>query len=70
MNYYVLAEATLKATYIIQFFVFLTFLSANFLETVREKFSPVYYFLLLMLGLVFLHNLPAFFSRYILFPWL
>ncbi len=70
LNYYVLSEPTLKATYIIQFFVVLSFLGADFLEWMRLKFSPLYTFVLFLLGLVFLHNLPAFFSRHVLFPWL
>jgi len=69
INYYVIAETTLKASYILQFFVILAFLGADFLEFVRTNFRPLYILVLVILGFVFLHNLPAFITRYILLPW-
>ena len=69
INYYTLDDSTLKASYILQFFVVLTFLGADFLELVRKRFRPLYTLALILLGFVFLHNLPAFITRYILFPW-
>ena len=69
INYYTLDDSTLKASYILQFFVALTFLGADFLEWIRKSFRPLYALALILLGFVFLHNLPAFITRYILFPW-
>ena len=69
INYYTLDDSTLKASYILQFFVALTFPGADFLEWVRKSFRPLYALALMLLGSVFLHNLPAFITRYISFPW-
>jgi len=59
----------LKASYILQFFVALAFLGADFLELARTKFYPLFIVALVTLGIVFLHNLPAFITRYVLLPW-
>ena len=55
---------TIKATYMIQIFVLLPFLGAEFLEYIRLKTTRTYVLILCLLGLVFIHNLPATFSRY------
>jgi hypothetical protein len=69
INFYTLDDSTLKASYILQFFVVLAFLGADFLELVRTRFSPLFIVALITLGIVFLHNLPAFITRYVLLPW-
>ncbi len=69
INYYTIDDSTLKASYILQFFVVLALLGADFLELVRTKFSPLFIVALVTLGIVFLHNLPAFITRYVLLPW-
>ena len=56
--------ATIKATYMIQLFVILPFLAAEFLEFIRMKMPKMYNLFLFLLGGVFLHNLPAMISRY------
>ncbi len=56
--------ATIKATYMIQLFVILPFLAAEFLELIRMKMPKIYHLFLFLLGGVFLHNLPAMISRY------
>ena len=69
INYYAASEPTLKATYMIQAFMLIVFLGGDFLEKVRARFPRMYALTLTLLGIVFLHNLPAFITRYISFPW-
>jgi len=56
--------STIKATYMIQVFMVLPFLAAEFLEFVRNKTSKAYFILVGLLVLSFLHNLPAMITRY------
>jgi hypothetical protein len=69
VNYYVLDDSTLKTSYILHFFIILTFLSADLLETIRSRSRFVYFSILFLFAVVFFHNLPAFVTRYIYFPW-
>jgi hypothetical protein len=55
---------TNKATYMIQVFMLLPVLSAAFLEKVRSWKPALYWTILIGIGLVFIHNLPAMISRF------
>jgi hypothetical protein len=59
---------TIKATYMIQVFMILPFLTAGVLEKIRGTRPALYRFTMLLLALVFLHNLPAMITRY--WTWL
>ena len=56
--------ATIKATYMIQIFMALPLLAANFLEVLRVKKPRIYQISILLLLLVFVHNAPAMITRY------
>ena len=55
---------TIKATYMIQIFMALPFLGANIIESLRAKRQQLYMICMALLVLVFLHNVPAFVTRY------
>jgi hypothetical protein len=55
---------TIKASYLLHVLVVLPLLGAEFLEGVRARNPRVYYFCLILLGLVFAHNLPAMITRH------
>jgi len=55
---------TIKAAYLLHALVVLPLLGAEFLERVRVRYPRVYSGGLALLGLVFLHNLPAMITRY------
>jgi hypothetical protein len=48
----------------IQIFMALPFLGANFLEILRTKRYQLYMIGMTLVALVFLHNVPAFVTRY------
>jgi hypothetical protein len=56
--------ATIKATYMIHALMVLPILGAEFLEKIRGFKYQVYVVCMVLLGLVFLHNLPAMITRY------
>tara|TARA_A100001015_G_C15033106_1_gene734412 strand:+ start:773 stop:2062 length:1290 start_codon:yes stop_codon:yes gene_type:complete len=56
---------TIKAAYIIQFFHVLALLSANFLEHLREKYLVISNIVIVLLLIVFVHNIPAMITNYI-----
>ncbi|RPI25889.1 MAG: hypothetical protein EHM70_19595 [Chloroflexota bacterium] len=56
---------TIKATYLVYIFPFLAVLASRFVEMVREKSQPLYRLVVILLALVFVHNLPAMLTRYI-----
>jgi 4-amino-4-deoxy-L-arabinose transferase-like glycosyltransferase len=68
MNYYALDDSTLKASYILQFFVALVFLGADLLDRIRAKSPLIHTLSLGILGLIFLHNLSAYITRYLALP--
>jgi len=47
--------------------IVLPLLGAEFLERVRQRKQRLYYGCMVVLGLVFLHNLPAMITRYRMF---
>ena len=55
---------TIKAAYLLHALVVLPLLGAEFLEKVRVRYPRVYLIGLALLGLVFMHNLPAMITRY------
>jgi hypothetical protein len=57
--------ATIKATYMIHALIVLPILGAEFLEKIRALKYQVYVIAMVLLGLVFLHNLPAMITRYL-----
>ena len=63
-RYFMQTNLVIKATYIIQLFIALLFLFAGFMEVVRKKSQLAYYLILVLLILVFIHNLPAMITRY------
>jgi len=56
--------ATIKASYMLQAFMVLPFLVSETLETIRFARLRFYWALTGILGLIFLHNLPAMVSKY------
>ncbi len=58
---------TIKPTYMIHALIVLPLLGAEFLERVREIKYQVYVICMVLLGLVFLYNLPAMITRYRMF---
>jgi hypothetical protein len=63
-RYFAQNNLVVKATYIIQFFIALLFLFSGFMEAVRKKSQWAYNLILIVLTLVFIHNLPAMITRY------
>jgi 4-amino-4-deoxy-L-arabinose transferase-like glycosyltransferase len=63
-QYFDQTDLVVKATYIIQFFIALLFLFAGLMEVIRKRSPWVYNVLLVLLTLVFIHNLPAMITRY------
>ena len=59
--------STIKATYMIHALMVLPLLGAEFLEKVRAIKYQGYGICMVLLGLVFLHNLPAMITRYRIF---
>lgn len=59
---------TIKAVYMLQTYPLIAILTANVLAVMREKFRPLYWVVAVLLGLVFLHNLPVLFTRYPFLP--
>jgi hypothetical protein len=57
-------DTTIKATYMLHALLVLPLLGAEFLETVRNRSSIVYVGILIMLVLVWAHNLPAMITQY------
>ncbi len=55
---------TIKATYLLHGLLVLTLLGAEFLEQIRSRWPRLYPVLLVLLLLVWAHNLPAMISRY------
>ena len=55
---------TIKATYLLHALVILPILGAEFLERMRLRYPTSYLVNLALLGLVFVHNLPAMITRY------
>ena len=56
--------ATIKATYMIQIFMVLPFLAANFLEKLRAIYPGLYSLSLALILAVFVHNIPAMLTHY------
>jgi hypothetical protein len=56
--------STIKATYMIQIFMVLPFLAANFIEYLRVTKPWIYRVCIIMILVVFVHNLPAMITRY------
>ena len=63
-RYFAQTNLVIKATYVIQLFIALLFLSAGLMEAIRKKSPLAYNVILILLVLVFIHNLPAMFTRY------
>jgi len=63
-RYFMQTNLVIKATYIIQFFIALLFLFAGFMEVIRKRSQLAYNMILILLILVFIHNLPAMITRY------
>ena len=63
-RYFAQTNLVIKATYVIQLFIALLFLSAGLMEAIRKKSPLAYHVILILLALVFIHNLPAMFTRY------
>lgn len=59
--------STIKASYIIQIFILLPILVADFLHAIYIKSSRLYWTLMGLILLVFAHNIPAFLTRQIAF---
>ncbi len=57
-------DTTNKATYMLHALLVLPLLGAEFLEGVRGRYPKLYALSLGLLGVVFLHNLPAMITRY------
>lgn len=55
---------TIKATYLLHSLLVLTLLGAEFLEQIHVRWRRIYWVLLVLLLLVWAHNLPAMISRY------
>jgi hypothetical protein len=55
---------TVKATYMIQLFVLLPLLGAEFMDRIAPRFPRLHTLIAISLTLVFIHNLPAMVSRY------
>lgn len=67
IRYPVSNGVTIKATYLLHIFPFAAVLAGNALEVVRQKSIAAGAAILLILALVFIHNLPAMITRY--FSW-
>jgi hypothetical protein len=67
ISYYPTSQATLKATYIIQFFIVLLFPAAELLEKVRTWKPAFYWVMITLLLIVLVHNLPAMITNYRIF---
>ncbi|HUH99120.1 MAG TPA: hypothetical protein VLZ89_17300 [Anaerolineales bacterium] len=63
-RYFIQTNLVIKATYTIQFFIALLFLFAAFMEVIRKRSPLACTLILILLGLVFVHNLPALITRY------
>jgi len=59
------AGDTIKATYVLHAFPLLAMLAAGFLDRVRVRSRMAQRLVLVGIGLVLLHNLPALFSRFV-----
>ena len=55
---------TIKATYIILIINLLPFFSANLMEKIRLWNKKIYSSIYFILIIIFLHNLPTFYTRY------
>lgn len=56
---------TIKPTYVLHALLMLPLLGADIMERLRLSWPRIYFCLMILLGLVFLHNLPAMITRYI-----
>lgn len=63
-RYFMQTNLVIKATYIIQLFIALLLLFAGLMEVIRRKSQLLYNLILVLLMLVFIHNLPAMITRY------
>jgi 4-amino-4-deoxy-L-arabinose transferase-like glycosyltransferase len=63
-RYFLQVNDVVKATYTIQFYIALLFLLAGLMEAVRIKSQWAYNLILILLTIVFIHNLPAMITRY------
>ena len=63
-RYFMQTNLVIKATYVIQLFIALIFLFAGLMEVIRKKSQFLYNIILVLLMLVFIHNLPAMITRY------
>jgi 4-amino-4-deoxy-L-arabinose transferase-like glycosyltransferase len=63
-RYFVQTNLVIKATYAIQMFIALLFLFGGFMEWIRKRSQLAYNIILVLLILVFIHNLPAMITRY------
>jgi len=63
-KYFDQTDLVVKATYTIQTFIALLFLFAGFMEAIRKRSRWAYSAILILLALVFIHNLPAMITRY------
>jgi hypothetical protein len=70
LNYFAVTDDTVKATYILHMFIPLIILGAGLLGQIMEKSRWVFLPIMGLLSIVFLHNLPAFITRYNMFYFL
>ncbi|HEY9151971.1 MAG TPA: hypothetical protein VIN60_03730 [Anaerolineales bacterium] len=63
-RYFMHTNLVIKATYVIQLFIALLFLFAGLMEVIRKKSQLAYNIIIVLLILVFIHNLPALITRY------
>jgi len=58
---------TIKATYMLHTFPFVAILVGLTMHHINQNSPKFYRLLLIILGIIFLHNLPVFFTRYVMF---
>jgi uncharacterized membrane protein len=58
----------IKTTHMIQIFPLLGLLASGWLEKLEERKHVIWMILMIVLALIFLHNLPAMITHYPLFP--
>ncbi len=63
-SYFTSTDDVIKATYMIQFFIAVILLFAGVMDSIRNKSPLAYQVILVILALVFIHNLPAMITRY------
>jgi len=57
--------ATIKATYMLQVFPFVSILAGEFLQKIRQKSVHAYRVILVLLGITVLHNFPIFITQHV-----